>query len=93
MNRLHEFRRLRWLLQVQDLLHYEKQQIMANRLFALNVDETALEFHNNELTRLIDAEASITSLSYTYDFDREPSKEETVQYVYDMLGIRPESRK
>ena len=65
MNRVYEFRRLRWLLQVQDLLQKEKQRLMAERLLALNVEETALEFNRNELDRLIIAEQQITELSYT----------------------------
>lgn len=92
MNREHEFRRLRWLLQIQDLLHNEKQRLMAQRLFAINVEETALEFNRNELNRLLELEIKITDLSNSYDFDREPTHNEIVQYVYDMLGIRPESR-
>jgi hypothetical protein len=88
MNRVYEFRRLRWLLQVQDLLQKEKQRLMAERLLALNVEETALEFNRNELDRLIVAEQKITELSYTYDFDREPTEKEIVQYVTDMIGLR-----
>jgi len=88
MNRVYEFRRLRWLLQVQDLLQKEKQRLMTERLLALNVEETALEFNRNELDRLIVAEQKITELSYTYDFDREPTEKEIVQYVTDMIGLR-----
>ena len=86
MNRLHELRRLRWLLHVQEFLQQEKQRIMGTKLYHLNIDETAIEFFNNELARLLETEVRITELSYTYDFDQEPSKEEIVQYVHDMLG-------
>lgn len=89
MNRLHEFRRLQWLLKVQDLLNFEKQRIMAGKLAAINADEIALEFHTNELARLLEAEQAITELSLTYDFDQDPPQEEINQYVYDMLGRRP----
>lgn len=89
MNRLHEFRRLQWLLKVQDILNFEKQRIMAGKLAAINADEMALEFHTNELVRLLEAEQAITKLSLTYDFDQDLPREEISQYVYDMLGRRP----
>lgn len=93
MNRITEFRRLRWLLHVQDLIHQEKQYLMISRLSTLNVEETALEFNRNELERLLDAEVNITRLSYTYDFTHEPSQAEIAQYVSDVLGIQINTKK
>ena len=92
MNRNHEFRRLRWLLKVQSLLQLEKHRIMSRRLASLNFEEPALEFNKNELARLLEVELKITSLSYEYDFDREPSDHEIKQYLLDMLGTRIESK-
>ena len=63
----------------------EKTQLMSERLMQLNIDETALEFNRNELARLLEVEQKITTLSYTYDFDREPSIEEISKYVSEHL--------
>lgn len=88
MNRAKEFRRLRWLLQVQQILDKEKQRLMARQLSMINVDESSLEFLRNELVRLLEAEVKITELSYSYDFNRSPQISEIKRYVGDMLGYQ-----
>jgi hypothetical protein len=87
MNKEIEFRRLRWLIQVQELIQSEKQLLMVERLSQLNNDETALEFNDNELARLLEIEKLITKLSHTYDFTDEPSRKDIVVYLTNMLGV------
>ena len=89
MNRELEFRRLRWLMQVQEFIANYKQQLMVTRLSLINSEEPALEFNINELERLLEAERLITELSYTYDFSEEPSNEDVIMYLVQMIGLMP----
>jgi hypothetical protein len=89
MNKEIEFRRLRWLLSVTDLIQKEKELLMIDRLTQLNSEETTLEFNDNELVRLIDVERKILELSHLYDFTEEPTKEEITQYLSEMIGLLP----
>lgn len=89
MNREIEFRRLRWLLSITDIIQKEKESLMIDRLSQLNSEEPTLEFNNNELARLIDVERKILDLSYSYDFTSEPTKEEIIQYLSEMIGLLP----
>ena len=89
MNKEIEFRRLRWLLAVTELIQKEKELLMIDRLLQLNDEETTLEFNDNELVRLIDVEKKILELSYSYDFSTEPSKEDVIQYLSEMIGLLP----
>lgn len=89
MNKEIEFRRLRWLLAVTDLIQKEKELLMIDRLLQLNSEETTLEFNDNELVRLIEVERKILDLSYSYDFSNEPTQEEIIQYLSEMIGLLP----
>jgi hypothetical protein len=62
---------------------------MVNRLAQLNNEETAIEFNNNELVRLLEVEQRILELYHTYDFSHEPTREDIAQYLYEMLGHVP----
>jgi hypothetical protein len=87
MNKEIEFRRLRWLLAVTELIQKEKELLLTDRLSQLNGEETALEYNDNELARLISVEGKILEVSHSYDFSTEPSKEEIVQYLSEMIGL------
>lgn len=89
MNKEIEFRRLRWLLSVTELIQKEKELLMIDRLSQLNSEETALEFNDNELIRLFDIERKILEVSQSYDFLHEPSTEEIIQYLSEMIGLLP----
>jgi hypothetical protein len=89
MNKEIEFRRLRWLLSVTELIQKEKELLMIDRLSQLNSEDTTLEFNDNELMRLVDAERKILELSHSYDFSTEPTKEDVIQYLSEMIGLLP----
>jgi len=87
MNKEIEFRRLSWLLTVQYFLQREKEILMIERLAQVNDEETTLEFNNNELARLLDAERRILELHHSYDFSEEQSREDIRLYVMSMVGV------
>jgi hypothetical protein len=88
MNKLVEFRRLRWIALIQDQLYQLRKNMIAAKLQQLNSEETALEYVNNELMRLAQLEQHLLKLSYDYDFLEDFTPQDVSEYINNFVGTQ-----